>query len=183
MKKGKKKKGFTLVELLVVIAIIGILAAVGVTALSGARVKARDAKRIADLKQIQSALELYYTEQGSYPVGMADGSGMALGALTDCGGNTCDTISSENGIAATAAGTTYMGLIPKDPSNPTVECTAPATQICHYSYYSYDSTGDECTSGEVCTSFKIHAWLEGASGGLNAGAICQTQNGLGNSCP
>lgn len=182
MMNCKKKKGFTLVELLVVIAIIGILAAVGVTALSGARTKARDAKRVADMKQVQSALELYFSDQASYPIGMADGSGMALGALTDCT-TACKTISSTNGIAATAAGTTYMGLVPKDPSNPTVECAAPATAICHYSYYSYDSTGDECVSGETCTAFKIHAWLEGAAGGLSAGAICESNNGLGNTCP
>jgi len=62
-------KGFTLIELLVVIAVIGILAAVIMASLNTARSKARDAKRIADLKQVQTALELYRNENNSYPAG------------------------------------------------------------------------------------------------------------------
>ena len=63
-----KKKGFTLIELLVVVAIIGVLATVVLGALGDARAKARDAKRQSDIKTIQNALELYYTDNGSYPV-------------------------------------------------------------------------------------------------------------------
>ncbi len=63
------KKGFTLIELLVVIAIIGLLSTLAVVALGSARVKARDSKRLSDLKQLQTALELYYTDQNSYPAG------------------------------------------------------------------------------------------------------------------
>lgn len=55
----RRNKGFTLIELLVVIAIIGILASVVLASLNSARQKARDSKRIGDLKQIQLALELY----------------------------------------------------------------------------------------------------------------------------
>ena len=60
------KKGFTLIELLVVIAIIGLLSTLAVVALGSARVKARDSKRVSDLKQVQTALELYYTDQNAY---------------------------------------------------------------------------------------------------------------------
>ena len=62
-----KSKGFTLIELLVVVAIIGILATVVLTSLSSARSSARDAKRLADVKTIQTALELYNLDNGSYP--------------------------------------------------------------------------------------------------------------------
>ncbi len=63
----KNRKAFTLIELLVVIAIIGILATVSVIAVGNARTKARDAKRVGNSKQIQTALELYFNDNGRYP--------------------------------------------------------------------------------------------------------------------
>lgn len=63
----KKINGFTLLELLVVIAIIGLLATTVNATLQSAREKARDTKRIADFKQIQKALQLYYDVNGEYP--------------------------------------------------------------------------------------------------------------------
>jgi len=62
-----KKQGFTLIELLVVVAIIGLLSTLSIVALNNARARARDARRVADVKQIQTALELYYNDNGSYP--------------------------------------------------------------------------------------------------------------------
>ena len=63
----KQKQGFTLIELLVVIAIIGLLSTLSILALNQARARARDAKRIADVRQMQTALEMYYNEFGDYP--------------------------------------------------------------------------------------------------------------------
>lgn len=50
-----------------VIAIIGILATISVIALSNARAKSRDAKRAGDMKQVQTALELFFNDQNRYP--------------------------------------------------------------------------------------------------------------------
>ena len=71
-------QGFTLIELLVVIAIIGILATLAIVSLTNARSSSRDAKRIADLKQLQTALEVYYNDYGSYPTLLSDLSSSTL---------------------------------------------------------------------------------------------------------
>lgn len=98
------KKGFTLIELLVVIAIIGLLSTLSVVALGSARAKSRDSKRLSDIKQVQTALELFYTDQGNYPAG----TDIVLGTDVTC------LDASGFGTDCTDA---YMGLVPKDPQN------------------------------------------------------------------
>ncbi len=88
----KKQRGFTLIELLVVIAIIGLLSTLAVVALNNARQKARDAKRISDIKQVQTALELYFNDANAYPTSLATGSSISF------------------------TGTTYMSIVPTNPS-------------------------------------------------------------------
>ena len=61
------QKGFTLIELLVAISIIGVLSSFLLANFVGIRQRARDGVRKSDLRQIQSALELYRSDQGSYP--------------------------------------------------------------------------------------------------------------------
>jgi len=62
-------RGLTLIELMVVIGIIGILASViAVNAAQSGKIS-RDAKRQADLRILQSAVELYKNKNGRYPVG------------------------------------------------------------------------------------------------------------------
>ncbi|MAF13480.1 MAG: hypothetical protein CMI53_01130 [Parcubacteria group bacterium] len=101
-----KKKGFTLIELLVVIAIIGLLSTLAVVALNSARSKARDAKRISDVKQIQTALELYYNDNSGYAAGT-----LTLGVESDtkCLGGT-------GGFQTLGCTGAYMGLVPSNPN-------------------------------------------------------------------
>lgn len=69
---GRSSKGFTLVELLVVIAIIGVLATLILLQLGTARAKARDAKRISDVSQIRTAVELFFDDNnGRYPTAIS----------------------------------------------------------------------------------------------------------------
>src|SRR5580658_498267 len=62
------RRGFTLIELLVVIAIIGLLASIILASLNTARTKGRDATRVSDIHELQSALQLYVvTCNNQYP--------------------------------------------------------------------------------------------------------------------
>jgi prepilin-type N-terminal cleavage/methylation domain-containing protein len=69
MKKYKQNKtaGFTLIELLVVIAIIGILSSVSLVSLATARKKGVDAATKTQLRQVQIALNIYYSNNNGYP--------------------------------------------------------------------------------------------------------------------
>jgi type II secretion system protein G len=108
----RAQPGFTLIELLVVISIIGLLASVVLVSLNQARTKSRDAARKADLRQIQTALELYYNDNGAYPCSTPTGS---------CSGITW--MASDPGTPGTyVAGAWISGLTPnyitKLPSDP-----------------------------------------------------------------
>ncbi|MCX6703777.1 MAG: type II secretion system protein [Candidatus Zambryskibacteria bacterium] len=63
-----RTKGFTLVELMVSISIIMLLSTLVLSGVAGTRKSARVLQRIADLKQVQGALERYYANNKSYPV-------------------------------------------------------------------------------------------------------------------
>ncbi len=100
-----KKQGFTLIEMLVVVAIIGMLGSLIFGGLiSSSRAKARDAKRISDIANLQSVMELYYNKYGYYPEGTINGSDItAWTAFTDI------LISANTGIG--------ISKLPKDPLN------------------------------------------------------------------
>ena len=70
------KNGFSLIELLMVVAIMGILAAVGLVSYKAANMKARDARRAADIQQVRSALEMYRADNDKYPTSDDDWKGL-----------------------------------------------------------------------------------------------------------
>jgi len=150
-----KRQGFTLIELLVVIAIIGLLSTLAVVALNNARSKSRDAKRVSDIKSIQTALELFFADKSTYPV-TAD-----FISLGTTGYTTLSYISavSNVGFSDAPAGTVYMGKVP---TNPTPAATIFAT-------YSYDSKAGNnataCTTGN-CKGYQIKFGLEETTGGF-----------------
>ena len=146
--KRTYRKGFTLIELLVVIAIIGLLSTLAIVALNSARQKSRDAKRVSDIKQVQTALELYYSDNNAY----------AATAAGDLGEDpTSRALCTSGWKAACVAGdVTYMGQVPSDPD----------TTLSHYTY---------ALNG---TDYTIAFELEGQTGSLGAGAHTATANGI-----
>lgn len=62
-------KGLTIVELLLTISIIGILASVVLGTLNGARDSALETATVSELKNIATALEIYYDDTRRYPNG------------------------------------------------------------------------------------------------------------------
>lgn len=78
--KVQGRRGFTLIEILIVVSIIGLLASIVLVGLGAFRTSGRDARRIADLRETQNALELYYTKFQKYP---ALGGGDSWTSLTN----------------------------------------------------------------------------------------------------
>lgn len=103
-KKFTKEKGFTLIELLVVIAIIAVLTTIVIALLNNAKSKTRDTKRIQDMKQLKTAIELFYSQNGYYP--------------TCSGGNIhCDTTGAYGPLNTLEVVPTYLAEIKNDPQN------------------------------------------------------------------
>ena len=107
----KQSRGFTLIELLVVIAIIGILSSVVLASLNGARAKARDAYRKSEMKQLQTALEMYVDSNNGYPSTSGSWWGLSVngGSRTTSGANAYI-----HGLTPT-----YISVLPADPRGDT----------------------------------------------------------------
>lgn len=69
------KKGFTVIEILIVITVTSLLAGSIIVSTTNTRKRSRDSKRKADLLAIQSALEVYYSQNKYYPTNCAAGLG------------------------------------------------------------------------------------------------------------
>ncbi len=132
--RKNKKPGFTLIELLVVIAIIGILATLAVVSLQQARKNARDVKRVADIKQIQTALELYFNDQGYYPASTSVTSSISYGPFV------------------------YMATLPKAPLPADGNCSSDSNQY----VYSEQGADNGSYSISFCLGSKTGS-LEGES--------------------
>lgn len=145
---------------MVVVAIMGLLAALAVIALNNARARARDARRISDIKQIQTALEMYYLDMNTYPDAPA-APGVIEAKCLSSGGN----LSAKE----SCSGTTYMSLTPSNPA-PRDDGECPDT--------SYLYTAVASAEGENNTSYYITYCLGDDMGEVLAGEHEATPAGI-----
>ena len=149
--KTGSKKGFTLIELLVVISVIGLLASIVLVSMGSVRKKARDARRQADIRQIGTAMEFYYS----------DNSDKYL--LTTAGANT---------VTAIGPSGTYLPVVPKDPTDVSPQqytwAANSANQQLYCVYVKLENVADTyfCSS-ERGTLSKVYS-----SGAPSLGACC-----------
>lgn len=146
-----------------VIAILALLASIAIAAFNKARADSRDTKRIADIKQIATALEIYFAKYGQYPFNgsCSDicpyGIGyneidipIYIGYNWD---NSCGSWSENNPddpFLTPLKDSEIMGILPDDPISKIMNC------------YFYTSTKTEYIKG-----YLLFAYLESARGENN----------------
>jgi len=140
----KNKSGFTLIELMVVISIIALLSSVVLAVLNDARAKGRDAARIRALKEVSSAINMYFNDKGTYPPSQYNVVPLNIPA----------------------------GCNPNSPYNPaTGDCQSWITALVNGNYIKYIpkeiryrsivvSTGGTCASASGCTGYTLAVKLE-----------------------
>jgi len=150
--------GFTLIELLVVISIIGILATLLLANYSATRERARDTQRKSDLRNIQTALRMYYNDYNKYPSSSSDGQIMGcVNGTTACNWGETFSVTSTNVV--------YMNVLPKDP------------QSNRKYYYNYNSStgeyslsaclenkGDDKCKKDTSGNLVSCSWMSGVDG-------------------
>lgn len=102
-------KGFTFIELMVVIAIIGVLSTVVMAGAASTRKSARVAQRVSDIKRVQSALDLYYSNNKAYP--STGGSWRGVCQSFNGGG----AYTANNGQVIPGLAPDYILMVPTDP--------------------------------------------------------------------
>ena len=114
MIQKRNSSGFTLIELLVVIAIIGILSGVVLQSLNSAREKSRNTTRLTQIDQINKALELRATVNGTNKLPFSNNTYACLG-YNGFTGVDCTNASSINDALNTDLALGMAGGVPKDP--------------------------------------------------------------------
>jgi type IV pilus assembly protein PilA len=139
MLKVRSNKGFTIVELLIVIVVIGILAALVLNTFSGVQRRARDTERQTDVNSVATQLEVYYNDNGGYPV------------LTG-------SVNTDSWVTANLKGIDIQSLRPPGTTANAMTNTATPTAV-QYGYQTFASDGTTACTTAPCAKFKLY-WLK-----------------------
>lgn len=134
----QSKRGFTFIELAISISIIGVLSLVVLSGVNSSRKSARVAQRVSDMKRVQSALDLYYAKNRSYPY--TGGTASWRSTCTSWGGYTRDNVIVDinNGNKLVP---TYLLAMPEDPqksTNPSINCYLYTSNGTDYAFLVHD---------------------------------------------
>jgi type IV pilus assembly protein PilA len=141
----KRNEGFTIVELLIVIVVIAILALLVITTYSGIQAKARNSKRAADVKSVQTQLEAFFSQNGYYP---------SRANMND-----------DSWLSTNMKSLDKNALIDPKNASQSNDFVASATAN-QYSYGVTDSSGNSCESDATqCAKYTLTATYEGTVNG------------------
>lgn len=166
MKNITEHFGFTLIELLVVISIIGVLASVVLASVNTARMKARDAKRLADVRQLVLVLQLYYDDNNAFPSSTACPASPVSVVGWCCLGHSDAGRCWNNNVRGNTAldnslSPRYISTIPDDPLNNTSRygdayayhssypSSAGTGPVLHWGIEKANPTTQDCAGGDV----------------------------------
>lgn len=185
MMRNKNQKGFTLIELLVVIAIIGLLAGGVMLALASARVRSRDTKRIADIKEIATAMESYFVQCNSYPVVLTptlldSTKSLASGTQPLCGDNGGG--GTNGGVGSNVGDVLFLQFstapLPSDASCPTADGGSDANPYMYSSYLDTEMVTASVAGDVRAGSYRLRFCLGTATGSYAAGIHTLTPSGV-----
>lgn len=152
----RSTKGFTLIELIVVISILAILAGAMIPRVTNHLAETRDARRLSDVKGVQSAIEQFYVDKQRYPAAKANSS---YGGWD---------VSNDGDFIPELVQYGYLPEPPRDPNNDTAY---------YYSYYLYDKGTSGCISDGKFYVLGVKAFETSAFAAKNKGYFkCSGRN-------
>lgn len=155
----------TKIELLIVLLVIGVLGLISAVAVTMARERTRDATRLAHVREVQDALESYFSDKGAYPLAADE---IALGQSTTL------CLADDGFDCSIAPDGAYLEIVPSPPAKglkERVSCAGVENAYC------YASDG---------TTYTLEFELENGNRilELSKGANCATEEDIASgACP